>query len=105
MNRHARVLAEKTVPPGPMPAPARRLNTLGRLLGAAGIVGVLCALVAPAAAIAQGAQGSDRRPNIVVILGDDMGFSDMGCFGSEIKTPNRGHEPPEERVIGRDPGG
>ena len=29
-----------------------------------------------------------KRPNIVIILGDDMGFSDMGSFGSEIKTPN-----------------
>ena len=29
-----------------------------------------------------------KRPNIVIILGDDLGFSDMGCFGSEIKTPN-----------------
>ena len=30
----------------------------------------------------------DKRPNIVIILADDMGYSDMGCFGSEIKTPN-----------------
>ncbi len=29
-----------------------------------------------------------RRPNIAVILVDDMGFSDLGCYGSEIPTPN-----------------
>ncbi len=28
------------------------------------------------------------RPNIVVLFADDMGFSDVGCFGSEIETPN-----------------
>ncbi|MCB9148389.1 MAG: arylsulfatase [Caldilineaceae bacterium] len=29
-----------------------------------------------------------QRPNIVLILVDDMGFSDIGCFGSEISTPH-----------------
>ena len=29
-----------------------------------------------------------ERPNIVVILVDDMGFSDIGCYGSEIPTPH-----------------
>lgn len=29
-----------------------------------------------------------RRPNIIVIMADDMGFSDLGCYGGEIHTPN-----------------
>lgn len=29
-----------------------------------------------------------KRPNIVLILVDDMGYSDLGCFGGEIETPH-----------------
>ncbi|MEM9016123.1 MAG: sulfatase-like hydrolase/transferase, partial [Verrucomicrobiota bacterium] len=31
---------------------------------------------------------SDERPNFVILFADDMGFSDIGCFGSEIETPH-----------------
>ena len=31
---------------------------------------------------------ADGRPNIMVIMADDMGFSDLGCYGGEIETPH-----------------
>ncbi len=37
---------------------------------------------------AQNKNNHKERPNIVLILSDDMGFSDLGCYGSEISTPN-----------------
>ncbi len=29
-----------------------------------------------------------KRPNILLIVADDLGYSDLGCFGGEIETPN-----------------
>ncbi len=43
----------------------------------------LCLLV-----VARAAHCEAPRPNIVIILCDDMGFSDIGCYGGEIETPN-----------------
>ncbi len=42
-------------------------------------------------AVPQNASGkakSGKRPNIVLIMADDMGYSDIGCYGGEVNTPN-----------------
>jgi arylsulfatase len=31
---------------------------------------------------------AQEQPNILIILADDMGYSDLGCYGGEIRTPN-----------------
>lgn len=41
----------------------------------------------PGTAPQAGASG-ERRPNVLLILADDVGWSDLGCYGSEIQTPN-----------------
>lgn len=44
--------------------------------------------MSPEGSTARAAEEPARRPNILIILADDMGYSDIGCFGGEIKTPN-----------------
>ncbi|MEN9684141.1 MAG: hypothetical protein RLZZ427_1892 [Pseudomonadota bacterium] len=56
-----------------------------RLIAALGAAATL-ALAAPAPGEAKPAPAA--RPNIVILLADDWGFTDVGAFGSEIATPN-----------------
>lgn len=49
---------------------------------------MLLAAMATMVAFAASVFAAESRPNIVVILVDDMGFSDLGAFGGEIRTPN-----------------
>ena len=51
--------------------------------------GALAAVCVTAAlAVADADAASKRPPNVMLIMADDMGFSDPGCYGGEIRTPN-----------------
>ena len=53
-------------------------NLLVKLIASAIFLGATCT----------GAQAAAARPNILVIVADDLGYSDIGAFGGEIDTPN-----------------
>ena len=55
----------------------------GRTSTVLALAGIVLACVAGAAPL----RAADR-PNVVVILADDLGYSDLGCYGGEIRTPH-----------------
>ena len=48
----------------------------------------ICLFIAGCAADNRENDSAGRRPNIIIIMADDLGFSDLGCYGGEIETPN-----------------
>jgi arylsulfatase len=68
-----------------------RFQRPGLLLAAFAAVLSACAVQGPAGpslAAAPAAPAAAKRPNILYIMADDLGYSDIGAFGGEIETPN-----------------
>lgn len=65
---------------------AAALGALALALAAAGAAAIAAPAAAPPPAASAGA--SPQRPNIVVLVADDWGFTDVGAFGGEIATPH-----------------
>jgi len=63
-------------------------DSIGWLIGSLKLSVILLLFVSFTTASDIFAQETQRRPNIVILLADDMGYSDLGSFGSEIQTPN-----------------
>jgi arylsulfatase len=75
-----------------MKSKVAKMSVIGGISRSLNIICLSFALVVSGCSRETDAPGGDRspkaRPNILLIVADDMGYSDVGAFGSEIATPN-----------------
>jgi arylsulfatase A-like enzyme len=63
-------------------------DPVGRVVWGLVVVGMVWLLSGSGGPMVEAESSLEGAPNILVMMSDDMGWSDLGCFGGEIETPN-----------------